>query len=106
MLRPSWTFRGLVSCLLWVTIGGLDGWGCGAADRGWRPAGEKATKRSAFHSPQILPSTLRGVRDAHHRVPPTCGAGASSVITQSQSRRLKMMYKLAQTMAIRTIAKG
>lgn len=36
----------------------------------------------------------------------SCRAVAHTVIAQSQSRRLKMTYKLVQTIAIRAIAKG
>lgn len=63
-------------------------------------------ERSAAHSPHTLPSGPERVIYALDRSCTRSRQQPSAVITQSQSRRLKMTYKLVQTIPIRAIANG
>jgi hypothetical protein len=62
--------------------------------------------RARLILPRHSPSGLKRLIHARDRSCTYSGQQPSTAIAQSQSRRLKMTYKLVHTTAIRTSAKG
>jgi hypothetical protein len=67
---------------------------------------ENRPPRSVFRAPRILPSGPREPVEPLSVAPSPVGYALVRTIAQSQSRRLKMTYRLVHTAAISPIANG